>query len=415
METAPLQVYDLFNASLPIDYQLQGDRWIILLQEALTEEIPGVNGNGIGGNKPSAQFPYFHWDFRLNVNPNMNSNVTPGLVIVPVGNKSAKGVYLFLTSKTTLTQDDIVLWTKCIEKARLRLNEDNPTFTWTAVLVQGHSMTGLRYVFRKQTHLSSISIKSANKLFTMYEKGSMPSFNSSTVSISWPLVLGGKSKGYNWIVASQEAGQQIHKLAALLSLFQGVTWKLVQSPQQVELGKLVIPDSNEPSRSKVVSESMKKNYKEFPKWVIKVFDKIDNESILKHALNAYYQGLAMEEDHPSFSLIAFVAVIESVGKTIIGDECSCCGRKNGAKQKFKTGLSSVITDVTEVNRLTDIYSTRSDTAHEGILHGNEASLGSINMPSIFNATIADFFAYTDLLKIKNVARKSLISSIKKID
>lgn len=406
--------HDLFNTSLAIDYEQQGDRWIDYLREALAEKIVGVSGHGVGGSNATAEFHYPHWNFNINLDPNQNQSVQPQLRIVPTGDETSKGVYLFLTAPMPISEKDINAWTECINKAHARLDEANPEFEWAAALYQ--TTQGNGYALKRSTDIGSLRVRSGRKKHVSQQIGSAPQMGGMSINVSWPMILEGKATGYNWMTASKQAGQDSHMAAALISLAWGRTIRLLQAAQQVPPGQFKINSTGvgiDPQLGRNIK--MPKSYKVLPNWVNDAFGRLERSPILLNALNAYYQGLTMEEDgHPSFALVAFTACIECVGRTTVGEKCACCGKEIGSKQRFKAGLSSVIEDKQEVKRISELYGARSETAHEGILHGSETMLGGVNFPSLFNPNKTDFFVWTDLRKIKSTARLCLIKAIKQL-
>lgn len=410
-----LFIHDLLGESFAIDYAQEADRWEQLLEEALKDKFPGIIGHSNTAVQASADFAYQHREIKLTGANNLDVD-TPSLKIVPVNmgaDDPTTGLYVFLAARRPITETDINVWLEAVNKARSRLSEPHPEFEWAAALGQAHDITNKRHALKKQAKAGALTLRSGHTQHITYFN-IMPNFGGTGFSVSWPVVIEGKSKGYNWLVASREAGKDVHKMAALLSLAWGSTWQLIHAAQQTAPGALKVPKSIGMMHVPPRNIPMPKSYQALPKWVDKAFAAIDTSPILNNALNAYYQGLLMEREHPSFALVAFVGAIEAVGRHTLGDKCPCCGKPHGAKQKFKAGLATVISDKAEVSRLSETYAERSDTAHEGKLHGNETLLGSLPAPSIFSPDAADFFAYTDLLKIKGAARRSLIKAIKGI-
>jgi hypothetical protein len=94
----------------------------------------------------------------------------------------------------------------------------------------------------------------------------------------------------------------------------------------------------------------------------------------RNALTAYYEGLLVEDSHPSLALLAFVAAIEAVGK-----ELHPSARPT---ERFQRALRLVATEP-EADVLRRAYAARSETVHEAAIHGREAARGAPSLPSFF--------------------------------
>ncbi len=79
----------------------------------------------------------------------------------------------------------------------------------------------------------------------------------------------------------------------------------------------------------------------------------------------------MQEDHPSFAVVAFVSAIETVGQ-LRGATTS--------RARFRAGLE-IVTNAEIVEELVEAYAARSGTAHGGKLHGGE--IGGLPIGLIF--------------------------------
>jgi hypothetical protein len=92
---------------------------------------------------------------------------------------------------------------------------------------------------------------------------------------------------------------------------------------------------------------------------------------LADALGAHLDAHALEWQYPSQACIAYVAVIESLGKRLVPAQER---EANGSTEAFRRGLDQVLY-VDEATRLAKAYRPRSSTAHGGRVHGTQASLG----------------------------------------
>lgn len=420
-ETSTLYTYEPFNDFLVVDYEQQGDQWLDALGNALQQKIPNASGRGLSSKQASAEFQYPHLELVIRETKASTSVPadTPTLKIVPLTQQDGtKALYVVLAAKRPINDEDKKVWTECLNEATAKLEEANPEFEWAAVLGQANDPRHQKYSLKRKFTVGDVTARSGGRQYSDdHLSSSPPHFNSRSFAISWPIVIEGKSKGYDWSVASRQAGIDTHKIAVLLSLAWNSTWYLLQSPIPASHGALKIPPTS-PFGSPLMGKRRQPHFpqprtpKIAPKWALKAWDTLDKDSDIDAATTAYYQGLMMEEKHPSFALIAFIASIEIIGKKIVGEKCVCCGKRTGSNQAFRAGVSAVVSDKRKAKELYLLYESRSGTAHDGELHANEEVLGYLSFPSMFTQDSKSMFVFTDLQKAKAVSRKLLIAALK---
>lgn len=414
-DTPALNIIEPFNDFLAVDYEQQGDQWLQALSQSIQQKLPNTNGYSLAGQQASSDFQYPH--FELVINTSLDNTAVPAdipaLKIVPLTQQDgSKALYVALASTRPITEDDKRVWVESINEAVTKLNEDSPEFEWAAVLGQTNDPTTQKYSLRKSYTTNGITVRSGRKQYIDYHlPSSTPHFNGSTFSLSWPVIIEGRSKGFDWPVASRQAGIETHRIAVLLSIAWDSTWYLLQSPIVSPRSTLKIPD-NMLYGHKQPHFPHPKKVKVIPAWVDKAWTLIDSDSDIESAVTAYYQGLMLEDAHPSFALIAFIAAIEIIGKKIVGDKCTCCGKPTGSNQAFRAGVDAVITNRQVAKELYLLYKSRSGTAHEGELHADENILGYLSFPSVFKSDNKSMFIVRDLLRIKATSRKLLVRVLK---
>lgn len=410
-----MNIAEPFDDFLAVDYKQQGDQWLQALSQAIQQRLPGANGYGMSGKQASSDFHYRHFELVINT---MQGNMsvpadTPSLKIVPLTQQDgSKALYVALAAARPITDDDKQLWTECIGEAVAVLNQANPEFEWSAALGQANDHTHQKYSLRKRFTTNGVSMRSGGRQFTDYRRqNSTPDFNAMSPSLSWPVIIEGKSTGHDWMVASRQAGIDTRKAAIILSLAWNSTWYLLQRAIPTPSDGLKIPDNNffgrrmpnlpHPRKAKVV-----------PTWANSAWTIMDSDAEIESATTAYYQGLMLEELHPSFALVAFITSVEIIGKKIAGKKCPCCGKDTNSNQAFQAGVNAVVNDRRKAKELYRLYKNRSGTAHDGELHANEEILGYLSFPSAFVADSKSMFVFTDLQKVKALGRKLLIEALK---
>lgn len=419
--TPTLNIVELFDDFLAVDYEQQGDQWLQVLSQSIQQKIPGATGYGLSGKQASADFRYPHFELVVNMTKDSTSVPadTPSLKIVPLTQQDgSKALYVALASTRPITDDDKRVWAASINEAVGKLSEDNPEFEWASVLGQANDPRHQKYSLKRKFTVAGVTARSGGRQYSDDRlSSSPPHFNSRSFAVSWPVVIEGKSKGYDWSVASRQAGIDTHKTAILLSLAWDSTWYLLQSPITASHGTLKIPATS-PFGGPLVGRRRQPHFsqprtpKVVPKWVLKAWNTLDSDSDIDAATTAYYQGLMMEEKHPSFALIAFIASVEIIGKKIVGEKCVCCGKRTGSNQAFRAGVDVVVSDKRKAKELYLLYESRSGTAHDGELHANEEVLGYLSFPSMFTQDSKSMFIFTDLQRAKAVSRKLMIEALK---
>lgn len=403
----------LSDYTLPVDYSEEGDRWLDLFIRGVQSRIDAYGGYGLGRKYASADFKYPHFELELRTKGG-ESQALPKLRILPIVlEDGSKAIYLELVTNEPVKREQIQHIEESILESEKKLNEENPTFEWVAVVTQRFDGMTKHIALKKGSKINGVSVKSAGKMYTEYTKSNPPYFGGMSVNVSWPILIEGKSSGYNWLVASRQASIDTNRIAALLSLAWNSTIILLQSPMQKNVGRFKISSSNLPEIHKKGPGVYKKNYKLAPKWLNKASTIVSKDEELKNALNGFHQGMIMSKDYPSYAAIALVASIEIIGKKIIGKKCPDCGRNSHANQRFRAGVDAVIHDQKEAQKIYGIFAARSDTAHEAILHADEEAHGSLSFPSLFKPESGGFsFIVSELESLKKVSRLLLTKALK---
>jgi len=408
-----LSIYhDLFGKSLAIDYAKEAERWVDLVADEIKKHDTAVNGHGLRAVAPTATLPHWHWQLTINTMDEHNVQQEldlPKLLIIPDGN-TPSGIYLLLGSKRSISQQEIVLWTRAISEAEVALKGQKvQTFTWQAAIAQLRERGGQQhYSLKSKTKVDQLILTSGRVPYMWHDSSTNPHFNSSAFNYSFPIIIEGTATGLDWQEASKQASRDLNKLTGLISVAWQSTWKVIQSP---------IPNSPQPLKIPLASPGMPnmsarymsipRKRRVIPSWLPKAFKNIDGDVATHDALHMYHEGLLIELEHPSFALLANVASIEAIGRKLLG-------RKAGNKRRFIAGLCTVIKTKKKAEEIAAAYAPRSDTAHEAKLHGNENLFGYVAMPSAFNPAPSDMFWLTHVLRLRRVACKVLTKQLKRL-
>jgi hypothetical protein len=113
-------------------------------------------------------------------------------------------------------------------------------------------------------------------------------------------------------------------------------------------------------------------------WSVLVGFGEEHRTLLQGALLMFHEGILLRERHPSMSLVAFVAAIETAGQIEKPPDPACprCGFRKGAFRAFKAALVRSGWDGRNLKWAEEVYSDyRSPTVHSAVLHGHESTGG----------------------------------------
>ncbi|MFF3129913.1 hypothetical protein ACFVRD_49015 [Streptomyces sp. NPDC057908] len=208
------------------------------------------------------------------------------------------------------------------------------------------------------------------------------------ISRTFPVVVTGRVTTYHWDRVVPVAQAQLRRVCALLTLSRKQLWepRTHPWPQTAAGSTLKIPISVGPEFPSPEGQEWTGEVPpgtagwRLPWWVDQAWERLENDSGLSTALNAYYEAMRLHRRHPSLALLTYVAAIEGVGMRFIPDAlCDChpeCTHYKGvAEKRFRKALKTVLTQ-REVKELAGpLYDKRSHTGHRGTLFGSEEVFG----------------------------------------
>ena len=129
-----------------------------------------------------------------------------------------------------------------------------------------------------------------------------------------------------------------------------------------------------------------------------------------------YEGMRLEQEHPSLAYLTLVAAIEGYGMRLAGDapcDCQpgCTHVKTAATKRFREALKTVMTG-REVRRVSGLaYDLRSYTGHQGSLFGSEKTFGYAPHLSLFNVPGDAVLDCVILGELRNASRQVLAKAL----
>lgn len=242
---------------------------------------------------------------------------------------------------------------------------------------------------------------------------------------SSPLILRGTTASYGeypdlawacWPMDRLGALRQARRAAALVSVAWNEYWILRTEPVRVAPSQpIVIPhlvDGSDAGQTRWPGgcdappqhQPAEFQQRELPEWLDAAWAALDGDRKLDRAVDAYYEALRADAEHPTLAAMLFVTVIEGLGARTARSSAD-----GGAKDNFRVGLGVLPRDRAAVLANT-AYQLRSQTAHSGMLHGAESTFGYLR-DSDFCIDAAERFEEGDLDAIHRAAHIALIHAL----
>lgn len=330
-------------------------------------------------------------------------------------NDDAVKIFIELTEQPTRIEQ-LEPWNSAIHRAYERLAEAEPEHNWIAAIGYRPGLIADSPKIMDGVTLDTISIESAKKPHTeAREKFETPHLGGASITTSFPLMVSGLSRGYDWDAAGTQALSDLNSICALLSLKFDCYWYVRITPQPPMSGDVwELPEWGfgfpRPGGGHVLGNTREVRV---PSWITSAWKKIKSSDILDSAVHAHRQGLLLVNEAPSLALVCFVSAIEIIGSTLEDiPTCSECGSHPGAARRFRLALKATHSRK-EVNELSKTYELRSRTAHAGTLYGGEKSWGGVSMHMSAFSGLPDTlkFRYQTLRKIQEASKKVLIDQL----
>ncbi|WP_162907412.1 hypothetical protein [Allorhizocola rhizosphaerae] len=288
---------------------------------------------------------------------------------------------------------DVATWVDAIDHAVRQLGEKK-SYPWWAVIGEdpdARISPPIRMVDERT--VGGIRLLPARTAFIEPRAGR--SIASSTTARTFLVHAHGVSTGYAAHVAMREAARNLRILCSLLSLISGRTWVLRSGPSYVTRvadGQPITEAPTLPEYTYFLPEEMRREENSpepiplsFPASIEAAWGKLLTERRIADLIVAFHESLLLDSGgHDSYALLGCVAVIEAIGNRGYKklprckgcDNCNGCRNVIGAAARFRDALARVMNAdrAKELGNL--VYGRRSDTAHEGVLHGIEPEFGA---------------------------------------
>jgi hypothetical protein len=383
-------------AFVPLNLDVSFSRWFDELAAELSfEGCLGIGWGSITDLQVSG---------ATEVRPDPNFAL-PNLICIP-GHQDTQEEGLICCLKDSVP--DLALaasrWLSVLEKTLVRLRGDVPYHFWTAVI--GPDPDAGPWAMGHQATLSAIGQVGTMILVPSedYLEESRPhptdiSFYSSIHLATWPVYVSGSTRAHNRSNCLRPVAADLSVLSALMSLLFGTAWKIREMPNFAQESWPRFPELDPERRFPRDDPYLQqKSGVALPQWVEHGWELVHTNPVLNAALFTYYESLRLAGSHPSYSLIAVMSCLQTIGS---------CHETRSSKQ-LRAGLLQSV-DAEKADRLIKFYDQRSKTAHQGLLFGREKVSGVFPMNlSPFNIDPTLLFEWTVLWELHQAAREALI-------
>lgn len=314
--------------------------------------------------------------------------------------------------------EDLEPWRSAYNEARRRLSEAEPEFRWWAAIgPHPGRVADVPRVVNGVT-VGNINVSSASFPYVECIDGrTNPHLAGATVYSSYPLAVHGKTSAYSWEAAAVRATHELNSVCAILSVEFDGYWSVRNSvapygvDESGEFPELKLPQRSFGIPEEIAGEPGPGNVRDvtIPNWIGTALEKVQRDNVLYSSVHSHRQGLSVIDEHPSLALVCFVSAIEGIGATLEElSVCSHCGMKKGASRRFRAALKTALSRK-EVNELQSVYDLRSETAHSGVLHGEETQMGNLFMPMKVFAPLPESFnfRYRSLWRLQCASKRVL--------
>jgi hypothetical protein len=371
-------------------------------------ETTSADGHSYSQQIPTAEEPYWYHSYRSS-GGDLQSEL---IVTEPEGSRE---LYVGVHKDLGFAVECVQPWIEAVQYALSHIDDSLPNFGWTALIGPvGNQIRGVQYVEQGAT-LGHLDIEPATTPAMEYvAHPRIATLTSRQGAASYPLLVRGTHKAYDWPNAQRLASTELQAACAMLTVALNVNWQVREMPQPSTWGDIRVParsawgpsaplDGTEFQRQSVV----------IPDWCSEAWSRSFSDSGLLQAFHSHHQGVTLEAIAPSHALLAFVGAVEGIGKKLRNlRRCECCDRcsvKVGATQRFRAALALVF-EPREIKRLEKIaYGNRSLVVHEGALLGGETSGHGVSVMDVFTPRDGSSdFVHQIVWRMKEASRRVMI-------
>ncbi len=233
---------------------------------------------------------------------------------------------------------------------------------------------------------------------------------------SWPILVFGNAVG-EWPTVSRLAARAVHRLCCLLSLTWIEPWQVRIAPERASYLPPRVPEPVLVPKASFLVDLDSPNQPErdpqpLPDWLVATWGKLESDpafrSRVEPALSLWHEGILLQPEHPSMSMVAYVAVIEQLANPV---RDAADGRLLSGQTFWNAVESAAAPEDVAALTQADVYGKRSATAHGGGLHGIEMEFGHMLLQPIGKGDPTYDFMFDTLQRMKLVSRSLVLTHL----
>ncbi|MGI8484169.1 MAG: hypothetical protein ACR2OU_07890 [Thermomicrobiales bacterium] len=335
---------------VPLEVETEWKRWSHAIGEAM-EDLGG------GPNMQS------HGD-RVLLTP-QNQKDFSNLFLMPGTWTSDDGKMRGLIAFTAGEPHQDEFWISTLQTATLALTHDLIEMPWKAAIGpyphQNMGQSTTRLSLSDAVIIGGMLIKPLNKCVVDRSFSRQnPSLMSLVRAESWPLTVAGTSFGYERQALKESVTKDLVLLSGVFSLATGIPWTVRELPfvsgdNEIYMAEDFYGPKN-PNENEGPSEFV------LPEWVDAAYWLAKENEDYRNALLMFSESLRLEGTHPSITMIAYMACLQSLGRIV----------EPNKDKKQLTAILNTVRNEEDVKKLLRYYGHRSETAYRGVLWGTEA-------------------------------------------
>lgn len=393
-----------------IDWRLQGDSFLDSMPRTLSESghCDGMNfqisrrlmkfNDALYGEVEDIQFTNLQWPSSL-------------ISIKESGGARSLAILLSAGCDEDL---EVTNWCQVILRSLKRMQEGVES-KWFAIIGARWDLA-CASCFPYNGKIGDFTVRSVDQRYVALDSGALTmDAGGGRVHFYYPVVIEGKCKESDSRSLLRIARREVAWISGVLTLCTDAEWVLLRQPHVGEHFEYEIP---------AVSPGIPVELGQLSNTVRQVHLYADPDLLframrtnvkLSNRVKAFSHARSLEKTSPSLASILYVSLIESLGKNLAKrDRCDCCPECTipvGCSQQFSAALRLGARSEQEFNLLSNMYSKRSRTVHDGLLHGWESS-PDLNTPNFWaDASDPENFQFQYCLPLMEVARRLLLNSV----
>lgn len=334
------------------------------------------------------------------------------LIVVP-----RDGILQFKHGPAESAGETATTWRDVIRESLAKIRPIQE-FAWTALIGTDTFVSHNRAQrLNAPTTILDMQLEASNTELREYRETRIPPdlFSRTHVS-SWPVVVRGRSTGRDWSNADEDAWSELQNLCVLTSVGWGSCWS-VRVPPRVYSGVFEVPTSSPfdktPQEEEADETPMAHDVVEPLTWFEEGLTRLRTDVSVRDAAGMYHEGLRLQHNHPTLSMVAMVSAVETIAEVMFGpaERCASCGAHKGMAKRFRDALKTMMSK-SEVRDLQKLYDRhRSPSVHAGALHGNERTASRVLGFDIFKTPDSRWEFTIALWQLAKATRKLLITHL----